>query len=138
MDWSLIEGIINDAVANHDFSNDFVPSEIIESKTKKSSTGHKEIQLKSNGVPKVIMVIIKELAKELMERQNNKIDELENKYIGRIEKLEKDLRETENHLDAQSQYDRRDNIKICGIEQKDGENTNEIMVRCVFANTQFL
>lgn len=127
MDWTLIEGLIKNAVDNHDFSNDFVPSEIIESKNKKSNTAPKDIQLKSNGVPKVIMVIIKELAKNLMERQDNKIDELENKYIARIEKLEKDLRETENHLDAQSQYDRRDNIKICGIEQKDEESTNEII-----------
>ena len=62
-----------------------------------------------------------------MERQDNKIGELENKYIGRIEKLEKDLREAEYQLDAQSQYNRRDNIKICGIEQKEGENTNEII-----------
>ena len=127
MDWTHIEGLINDAVDNHDFSNDFVPSEIIESKNKKPSTVPKDIQLKSNGVPKVIMVIIKELAKNLMERQDNKIEELENKYKARIEKLEKDLRETENHLDAQQQYDRRDNIKICGIEQKDGEITNEII-----------
>ena len=127
MEWSHIEGIINNAVADHDFSNDFVPSEIIESKNKKASTVPKDIQLKSNVVPKFIMVIIKELARNLMERQDNKIEELENKYIARIEKLEKDLRETENLLDSQSQYDRRDNIKICGIEQKDGENTNEII-----------
>ena len=112
MDWNVIEALINEAVTDHDFSNDFVQSEIIESKTKKSTTGAKDVQLKTNGVPNVIMVIIKKLAQNLMERQDNKIGELENKYIGRIEKLEKDLRETENHLDAQSQYDRRDNMRV--------------------------
>ena len=52
-------------------------SEIIEGKTRKQSSVTKDIQLKTNGVPKVFMVIIKELAKNLMERQDNLVNDLE-------------------------------------------------------------
>ena len=105
-------------------------SEIIEGKTRKQSSVTKDIQLKTNGVPKVFMVIIKELAKNLMERQDNLVNDLEIKLKDkdkRIDDLEKELLETQYAIDANSQYNRRDNIKICGIEVKDNENTNEIV-----------
>ena len=129
-DWRVIENLINNAVSDYDFSTDFMHSEIIEGKTRKQSSVVKDIQLKTNGVPKVVMVIIKELAMNLMERQDNKIDELENKLKDkdeRIDNLERELRETQYALDANSQYNRRDNIKICGIEVKPDEDTNDIV-----------
>ena len=130
MDWNHIEALLNSVVADHDYSNDYMHSDIIESKNRKSSSVPKEVQLKTNGVPKVIMAVIKELAKSLMERQDGKIDDLENKLKERderIDNLETELRDTQYALDAQSQYNRRDNIKICGIEQKDGESTDDIV-----------
>ena len=135
-DWNLIETLINNAISNHDYSSDYVHSEIIDGKTRKSSSVAKDIKLKTNGTPKVYMLIIKELAMNLMERQDNRINELECKYDKelkdrdmKIDKLTKDLRETQYNLDAQSQYNRRDNIKICGIEQKEDEDTNDLVMK---------
>ena len=96
-------------------------------------------------IPPFIFECFKTAVSSLIERQDNTIQELreefeaklaerDNKYEAKlaekdvlISNLEKKVRKNYYNLDALSQYNRSENIKIHGIEYKQGEDTNKIV-----------
>ena len=96
-------------------------------------------------IPPFILECFKTAVNSLIERQDNTIQELreefeaklvesENKYEAKlaekdvlISNLQKNVRENYYNLDALSQYNRSENIKIHGIEYRQGEDTNKIV-----------
>ena len=104
----------------------------------KSGNGKKsESQLKFLESPKFFLEILNENNKLILMRQDHLIDELKEEYEGKlnekdriIDNLRSEHRQKANELDALAQYNRRDNLKIEGIEgipETDGENINNIV-----------
>ena len=91
-------------------------------------------------VPPFILECFKKVISNLMERQDNGMQELREEFDAKlaeneakfdaklaekdvvIKNLEKKVRENYFHLDANAQYNRSENIKIHGIEYKQGED----------------
>ena len=69
-------------------------------------------------VPQLFLALLRELAKNLLEQQKNKIDDLVEVYDGKLEdkdkkiaELKKELRICRNDNDATASYNRRENLK---------------------------
>ena len=87
-----------------------------------------------NEIPKFMYDLLKEHTKLMIERSDTKLDEMKEHFDNKLEEkdtiisnLRKELRVTKNELDALAQYNRRDNLKIEGVEYQEGENTLQII-----------
>ena len=87
-----------------------------------------------------ILSLFKEHTKIMMEYTDSKIgnykEELEKRDVV-IANLKSELREHRNESDALGCYNRRENLKIQGVEVTPGENTNEIVKEiCKYAGRE--
>ena len=69
-----------------------------------------------------------EFKEEIKEELKEEIrDELRKEFEGKLSDLHKELRVTRNDLDALAQYNRRENLKIEGVEYEEGEDVVKII-----------
>ena len=95
-------------------------------------------------VPPFILPLLRELVKNLLEQQKNTIDTLKEEFKdalkekdNEISDLKSELRIHRNEQDALATYNRRENLKIQGVEFVQGENTNEIVKEiCKYAGRE--
>ena len=97
-----------------------------------------------NQVRPFILAIMRELAKNLLEQQKNTVDALKADYDAKLKEkddkimdLKSEIRIHCNEQDALATYNRRENLKIMGVEYTEGENTNEIVKEiCKYAGRE--
>ena len=91
-----------------------------------------------NETPPFISALLRSLTKALLEQNKTIIDqvkqekdkeiaELKSELKAEIAELKSELRVCRNEVDALANYNRRENVKIEGVEFVDGEDTNEIV-----------
>ena len=85
-------------------------------------------------VPPFMLALIKELVKTMLDQQSSTIKKLKedfkdelSKRDKKIESLQSEIRTHRNEQDALATYNRRENLKIQGVEYSENENTNEIV-----------
>ena len=109
-------------------------------KAEKANGKHNTRQSKSEEnenpeVPKLFMIMIRELTNQLLERQDNKFKEERDYLHDEIDKTDKkidtiisEVKELRYQLDITSQQNRKDNLKIIGVPQTEGEDVNKIVI----------
>ena len=97
-----------------------------------------------NEVPPFILALMRELAKNLLEQHKNTIDALKAEFSDQLKErdqkiadLKCEIRTHRNDHDALATYNRRENLKIQGVEYTEGEDTNKIVKEiCKYAGRE--
>ena len=63
----------------------------------------------------------------MKQEKDKEIAELKTELKGEIAELKKELRVCRNEVDALGNYNRRENVRIEGVEFEEGEDTNKIV-----------
>ena len=95
-------------------------------------------------VPPFMLALMREMAKNILEQQKNNIDIIKREFNDKLKEkddtianLKSELRLHRNEQDALGNYNRRENLRIQGVEYSDGENNNEIVKEiCKYAGRE--
>ena len=86
-------------------------------------------------IPKLFMVLLSELTKQILECQENKFKEEReffekelNKKDVKIDQLVSEIKDLRYQIDLTGQQNRKDNLKIIGVPQVENENVNQIVI----------
>ena len=69
----------------------------------------------------------KTIIDQVKQEKDKEIAELKSEFKAEIAELKSELRVCRNEVDALANYNRRENVKIEGVEFEEGEDTNEIV-----------
>lgn len=128
LDLKCIETLVIQAAENH------IEHEEKQGKTRSGKKNQGESTDGKAEIPKLTLVMFRELAKQLLEFQQNKFnDERENfeieikKRDDKITTLEEKANELRYQIDITGQQNRKDNLKIVGVPYTDGEDTTKVV-----------
>ena len=75
-----------------------------------------------------VLQIASTVADEVINNVKPSLEHIDNRIDAWVGKIKNETQKQEWKLDAIEQYTRRDSIKIFGVEEKEGEDTNELVV----------